>query len=283
MSCVLSGTRAVVVGATGGIGAAITKELVECGAAVLATGRNLERLEVLRSEKVATLQLDLGDAQAGVSLAVAASERLGGVDALIIASGAIGPIGATRNVDPDAVLENLRLGPVAALRLIQACAAQLDASPSPSVTLFSGGGATDAFPRYTAYALEKTAIVRLVENLAAEESRWRVNAIAPGFVATGIHDATLEVGVAGAGHDYFAETKRRLAGAAVPPTHAAELAAFLASADAAGISGRLISAVWDPWREAAGRARLQTSSSFGRLRRIDDQFYYELPSPDVED
>lgn len=151
------------------------------------------------------------------------------------------------------------------------------------MTLFSGGGATDAFPRYTGYALEKTAIVRLVENLAVEEPRWRVNAIAPGFVATGIHQATLEVGVAGAGYDYFAETERRLAGAAVPPTHAAELAAFLASAEAAGISGRLISAVWDPWREAAGRARLRTSSSFGRLRRIDGQFYDELPSPEVED
>ncbi len=52
---------------------------------------------------------------------------------------------------------------------------------------------------------------------------------------------------------------------------AAELVAFLLSDAAAGISGRLISAVWDPWRDEAGRAVLRGPSDFGRLRRIDAQ------------
>lgn len=278
MADALEGVRAAVVGATGGIGSAVVAELVDRGAVVLATGRDEQRLAALAGDRVRVLQLDVGTVDAGKALVGAASEMLGGLDALIIAVGAIGPIGPTRSVDPEQVLENLRLGPVAALRLIQGCSALLDASHSPSVTLFSGGGATDAFPRYTAYALEKTAIVRLVENLAVEEPAWRVNAVAPGFVATAIHDATIEAGVDAVGEAYFGETERRLDGAAVPPTHAAELCAFLASREAEGISGRLISAVWDPWREPEGRELLRTGAAYGRLRRIDGQWFDEVRS-----
>jgi NAD(P)-dependent dehydrogenase (short-subunit alcohol dehydrogenase family) len=271
----LAGTRAAVVGATGGIGKAVVREFAGRGAAVLAVGRSGERLATVEGA-AHTLMLDVGDSDSGERLAAELARQLGGVDALVIAVGAIGPIGPTRSVDPDAVLESFRLGPVAALRLVQACAPVLDESLSPSVTLFSGGGATDSFPRYTAYALEKTAIVRLVENLAVEEPEWRVNAVSPGFVATEIHAATLAAGENAVGAGYFEETQRRLAGAAVPPTHAAELCAFLASPASAGISGRVISAVWDPWREAVGQERLRSAGSYGRLRRIDDQWYAEV-------
>ncbi len=113
---------------------------------------------------------------------------------------------------------------------MQACAPLLDAAPSPSVVLFSGGGATGPFPRYSAYALAKVATVRLAENLAAEEPGWRVNAVAPGFVATGMHETTLAL-----------ERERRralLRGDRAPPGRrdpaevAAGLVAFLLSDEA---------------------------------------------------
>jgi len=272
----LIGQRVAVVGATGGIGAAVVEELAHRGATVLASGRNAERLELLRSERVIPLVLDIGRDDAGEALEVAVARELGGLDALINAAGAIGPIGPTRGIDPKGMLENFRLGPVAALRLIQACAPLLDASSAPSVVVFSGGGSTDAFPHYSAYALEKTAMVRLVENLAAEEPAWKVNAVAPGFVATGIHEATLQAGSDLVGDSYFKKTQEGLAGTAVPPTHAAELCAFLVSSSSAGITGRLISAVWDPWRDATDDSEFRTSTSFGRLRRIDGQWFREV-------
>jgi NAD(P)-dependent dehydrogenase (short-subunit alcohol dehydrogenase family) len=272
----LSGCRVAVVGGTGGIGEAIVHELACRGASVLATGRDHNRVEALRGERITPLVLELGHDDAGEALATGVMRELGGLDVLVNAAGAIGPIGPTRGIDPDGMLESLRLGPVAALRLIQACAPMLDASEAPSVVVFSGGGATGVFPRYSAYALEKTAMVRLVENLAAEEPNWKVNAIAPGFVATGIHDATIDAGSDRVGDAYFAETLDRLEGTAVPPTHAAELCAFLASHESCGISGRLISAVWDSWREASDDSELRRSSSFGRLRRIDGQWFREV-------
>src|SRR5439155_2411355 len=137
-------------------------------------------------------------------LRAAADEKFGGaLDGLVVATGSVEPIGPTRSVDLEQVERALREQPVAAIALVQACAGLLDAGDSPSIVLFSGGGATGPLPRYTAYAFAKVAIVRLVENLALEEPGWKVNAVAPGFVATGIHEATLAAGaeLAGPYHD----------------------------------------------------------------------------------
>ena len=230
-------------------------ELQRQGASVLATGRDA---------------LDLADAKAPAELREAADEKFGGaLDGLVVATGSVKPIGPTRSVDLAEVERALREQPVAALGLVQACAGLLDAGDSPSIVLFSGGGATSPLPRYTAYALAKVAIVRLVENLALEEPGWKVNAVAPGFVATGIHEATLAAGAELAG-PYHDETVRRL-DEAVPPEEAAALVAFLLGEESEGITGRLISAVWDDWREESVRALLREHPSYGRLRRVDLQ------------
>lgn len=265
--------RIVVVGATGGIGSAIVDQLLHAGAHVLATGRDRAALERLAGAGASTRVLDLDDASAPAGLAAAAGERFSGaLDGLVIATGSAKPIGPTRTVDLAVLERALRTQLVGALALVQACAELLDAGDSPSVVLFSGGGATAPLPRYTAYALAKVATVRLVENLALEEPAWKVNAVAPGFVATHIHDATLAAGpgLAGAYHD---ETVSRLE-EAVPPTAAAALVVFLLSGESEGISGRLISAAWDDWRDEGVRALLREDDSFGRLRRIDRQQFH---------
>ena len=63
---------------------------------------------------------------------------------------------------------------------------------------------------------------------------------------------------------------------ATPPEVAAGLVAFLLSDEGAGITGRLISAPWDPWSDAEAGVVLRGSSDFGRLRRIDSQRYHDL-------
>ncbi len=182
-------------------------------------------------------------------LAAAAREALGAaLDGLVLAAGRLEPVGPTRSVDLDALAATLDEHLVGTLRVVQACAPLLDAARAPAVVLFSGGGATAAFPRFTAYALAKVATVRLAENLADEEPGWRVNAVAPGFVATGIHQTTLAQDRGDVG-PYYEETERRLQDA-TPPEVAAGLVAFLLSDEGAGITGRLISAPWDPWSDA---------------------------------
>jgi NAD(P)-dependent dehydrogenase (short-subunit alcohol dehydrogenase family) len=267
--------RIAVVGGTGGLGRAVVDALLARGDRVLATGRDPGRLQALAERGALTLALDLGDPGCGGALAAAAREGLGeALDGLVLAAGRLEPIGPTRTVDLGELARTLDEHVLGALRVVQACAPLLDAAPAPSVVLFSGGGATGPFPRYSAYALAKVATVRLAENLAAEEPGWRVNAVAPGFVATGMHDTTLAASREDVG-PYLEETERRLDDA-TPPEVAAELVATLLSDAGAGISGRLISAIWDPWRDDAGRAALRGAGDFGRLRRIDAQRFHDV-------
>jgi NAD(P)-dependent dehydrogenase (short-subunit alcohol dehydrogenase family) len=265
--------RIVVVGATGGIGSAVVDELLREGARVLATGRDRAALERLTEAGVSARAVDLEDAAAPSDLAAAAGEQFSGaLDGLVMAAGSVEPIGPTRSVELAEVECALRTQLLGTLAVVQACATLLDAGDTPSVVLFSGGGATAPLPRYTAYALAKVATARLVENLALEEPGWKVNAVAPGFVATKIHDPTLAAGPELAG-EYHDETRRRLEEAA-PPEAAAALVAFLLGPESEGISGRLISAVWDDWRDEAIRALLREDGSFGRLRRVDNQHFH---------
>jgi len=273
MSARMQGRRVVVVGATGGIGTAITKVLLDDGIRVIGTGRSARGLEDVAALGAIPVALALEDPQqAGAIMAEAVADAFAGeLDGIVVASGNYGPIGPTRTVDITSVEHTFMLNLLAPLALIQAVAPALDAGVEASVVFLSGGGATDSFPNYSAYAISKVATVRLVENLALEEPGWKVNAIAPGFVATAIHDATRAAGdTASAG---FLSRTDEMTARAVDPAIAARLTAFLLSPQSRRITGRLISAVWDPWEEPAGQALLSDDPHFGRLRRIDRQFF----------
>jgi 3-oxoacyl-[acyl-carrier protein] reductase len=54
----------------------------------------------------------------------------------------------------------------------------------------------------------------------------------------------------------------------VAPERAAELVVYLLSAAAEGVTGRLISAVWDPWQNLAGYAAELAATDIYTLRRI---------------
>ena len=87
------------------------------------------------------------------------------------------------------------------MALIGEIATALDAAEQPSTVLFSGGGVTSPRPRYTPYAFAKVTLVRLVESTALQEPGWRVNAVAPGFVVSGIHNSSLAAGQDVSGED----------------------------------------------------------------------------------
>jgi 3-oxoacyl-[acyl-carrier protein] reductase len=87
-----------------------------------------------------------------------------------------------------------------------------------------------------------------------------------------MHDGTLQAGPDRAGADYYERTRVQLETGGFPAREAAGLVCFLLSAEAAGITGRLLSAQWDPWREPEFRDRLRTDPELARLRRIDGVF-----------
>ena len=134
----------------------------------------------------------------------------------------------------------------------------------------SGGGATNPLPRLSSYAASKAAVVRFTETLALELKEYgiTVNAIAPGALATRLMQQLVDAGPERVGAAFHERMKKIQEGGGTPLQLGAELAAYLASDESAGVTGRLIAAQWDPWRTLRERADELDGSDIYTLRRI---------------
>lgn len=272
----LDGRRVLVTGGSRGIGGETARLLAELGAAVVVVARSRADVDSsvagLSGEGHRALALDVADEEGWI--AAANSGALQGIDGLVSAAAVLAPVGPVGSYSPQEFWATMRVNVLGTLLAVHHCIGSLEAARGAVVT-FAGGGATAPQPRYDAYATSKAAVARLSENLALElaERGVRVNAVSPGFVATEIHAATLQAGPGRAGEGYFASTERQLDAGGVPARRAAELTAFLLSEAARGITGRLVSAPWDPWEEPAFQQRLREEPDLATIRRIDGQFF----------
>jgi 3-oxoacyl-[acyl-carrier protein] reductase len=134
----------------------------------------------------------------------------------------------------------------------------------------SGGGATNPLPRLSAYAVSKAAVVRFIETLAEEvrEHKIDVNAIAPGALNTRMLDEVLEAGPAKVGQLFFQRALKQKQAGGTSLEQGAQLAVFLGSSRSDGITGKLISAVWDPWPLLSEHLDELRGSDIYTLRRI---------------
>ena len=95
-----------------------------------------------------------------------------------------------------------------------------------------------------------------------------MNAIAPGALNTRLLDEMLAAGPARLGDEFYEGALRQRETGGNSLEYAAALSVFLASAASDGISGRLISAVWDDWASLAGRRTELAAGDVYTLRRI---------------
>jgi hypothetical protein len=91
--------------------------------------------------------------------------------------------------------------------------------------------------------------------------------VAPGSLNTRLLEEVLEAGAEKVGRDFYERAVKQKADGGVPLERGAELCVFLASAASDGITGKLLSAIWDPWEELPRHAD-DLSSDLYTLRRI---------------
>ena len=182
-----------VVGATGGLGSAISRELARRGARLVLTGRDPAALQE-RSEELpgsASTVLDLGDPHAGDRLVATAEAAFGRLDVLVNAAGivAFGPLADT----PDIVIEELFLtNVIGPLWLLRRCLPLLQASQGTVVHL-SAVVAEQPLPGMAAYSATKAALSAADAALARELRRVgiRVLDVRPPHTNTGLHERPL--------------------------------------------------------------------------------------------
>ena len=271
----LDGRVAVVTGGSQGIGKDVVRRLLEEGAKVAFCARNAQNLKAT-AEELSSISPDLLSIQADVTREVdiaelvrATLERFSHIDILVNNAGVYGPIGLAWEIDPVEWREALTTNLVGAFLACRAIVPVLVRQRRGKIINMSGGGAATPFPRYTAYAASKAALVRFTETLALEVADYniQVNTIAPGFVATSLHQRTLEAGER-AGAEFLRKTKDELERGGVDPATPAALVAFLASDNANRITGKFISSVWDDWKNFEQHVDEIAKTDVYTLRRI---------------
>ena len=95
-----------------------------------------------------------------------------------------------------------------------------------------------------------------------------VNAIAPGALATRMLDEVLTAGPDAVGPEFYDRMVKTKEQGGTPLEVGAALAVFLGSAASDGITGRLLSAVWDPWEQLANHREDLDRSDVYTIRRI---------------
>lgn len=261
-----------IAGSSGAIGRAIAPRFYEEGALLALTylSRSAGQPEAWLPDdpRVLPLALDVSSQAATLARVNQVAERFGRIDCLVNCTGVLGPVGATGQIDPAAWAEAVQINLLGSFYLTHAVLPFMQAQGKGKIIHFSGGGAAYARPYYTAYSASKAALVRFCESLAVElrESRIDVNTIAPGAVNSRMWDQVRAL--KNPDPRTSEELKRMESTGGVSPQRAADLALFLASDRSDGLSGRLISAVWDEWDTLSGRIRQVMDTEAGTLRRV---------------
>jgi NAD(P)-dependent dehydrogenase (short-subunit alcohol dehydrogenase family) len=272
----LSGLHAIITGASQGLGKAIAAEYLKEGAAVVICARDAALLEKTRQElaasggQVLAQACDVSDEKQVGELVAFAQRELCGVDILVSNAGVYGPMGPTEEVDLREWTRALEINLYGTLLPCRAVIPHFKKAGRGKIVIISGGGATNPLPNISAYAASKAAVVRLMETLA-EELRAHgvdVNAVAPGALKTRLVEQVLEAGPDKVGAAFFEKNKKWAEEGATPLALGAELCAWLASAESNGITGKLISAQWDPWARLQEHREELAKSDIYCLRRI---------------
>jgi len=180
----LSGSRALVGGASSGLGRAIATELAAEGARVALTARAGPRLDEAASAVGGlAVPADLSTPDGPADAVRAAVAGLGGLDLLVVNSG--GPAGGTFDeVDEarwDAAIEGVLLS---AMRSIRAALPHLRTSSSPAILIVLSSSVREPLPHLVTSNVLRPGLVGLVKTLASEIAPVRINGVAPGRVAT---------------------------------------------------------------------------------------------------
>lgn len=272
---------AIITGGGRGIGEAIALAFAKEGANLVLVSRTSQEIEnVANAVKkygvdALTIAGDVSEEIAAEEVVRKTIEKYSKIDVLVNCAGILGPIGRFDKNDWKKWKYTLDVNLFGTLLFIRKVIPYMIKRKYGKIINMSGGGSTTPWPNFTAYSTSKVAVVRLTENLAHEYKEFNIdiNSIAPGTVNTRLLEQVLQAGE-NAGKEYYKRALTQKESGGTPRELAAELAVFLASSDSDGLTGKLISAPWDDWKNFKQNKKISESSLY-TLRRIDNMQFFE--------
>jgi len=232
-----SGKTALVTGATGAIGNGIARALHNQGATVAISGTRRDMLDALASalkDRVHVLPCDLGDKAAVEALVPSAEEQMQKLD-ILVANAGINRDNLFVQLTDEAWEQVIAVNLTATFRLARAAVKGMMRRRWGRVIAISSVVGWTGNPGQSNYTASKAGITGMIKSVAAEYAKRNVtaNCIAPGVIASAmidkLNDKQREVILA-----------RVPAGRLGTPAEVAAAAVFLASEEAAYVTGQTI-------------------------------------------
>jgi len=274
----LEGKGVIVTGASFGLGKAVARACLQHGAYVFICSRDKEAIKAVRAElalesseaRVFAMQADVSNPESVEMFVNSASRDLPNLLGIVNNAGVQGPKGTLEDADWMEWARTVQINLFGTALCCRAVLPILRRARYGKIVNLSGGGATSPMPRMSAYAASKAAVVRLTETIAAEYAEYSIdiNAVAPGAMNTRMLDEVLAAGPEMMGKAHYERSLRQKQDGGASLTRAAELCVFLLSKQSDGITGKLISAAWDPWEALPQRREQLQKTDVYALRRI---------------
>lgn len=267
----------VITGGSCGIGKTIANTFISKGDTVIILSRSVSKFKDFlkthsgHSRKIYHYKLDICNYDEVVSVFKRMQKVHDRIDVLINNAGILGPAATFDELDICQWVNNLNVNLIGAAQTMHVVLKVMKEQNYGRIINISGGGAVKPLPSLSAYCASKSGLVRLTETLACEYQQYniRINAVAPGFVVTGIHDEILNGG-ANVNNEIINDFSERISSGGDNPQLTADLCLFLTSESANDINGRLISAVYDDWKSI--NSSIAADKTLYTLRRVDNHF-----------
>jgi NAD(P)-dependent dehydrogenase (short-subunit alcohol dehydrogenase family) len=279
MSFSLSRKVAIITGASQGLGLEIARKYAGCGASLVICAREAKLLEsakrdisrnMSKEQSILAVPADVSKRDDIDKLVAATLAKFDRIDILVNNAGIYGAMGPIDKVDWYEWYRAIEINLFGSIFMCRAVLPVMKIQRKGKIIQLSGGGATNPMPNVSAYAVSKAGIVRFAETLAEEVREFgiEVNAIAPGALNTRMLEDVLSAGPEKVGRSFFEKSLAQKESGGAGMAQGSDLAAFLASDESDGISGKLISATWDLWREWPNHLEDLQGSDAYTLRRI---------------
>lgn len=265
----------VITGGGRGIGRALALACKKAGAFITVAARSKTDLDETSAELKAVndlphlaIRCDVTDSQDLVHLYKTAEKNFGHIHGLICAAGVYGAIGPFAETPFDEWAAAININLTGTARSIHAAIPHM--TRNSRIILFSGGGQA-AMPNFSSYVTSKGGIWRLTETLGAElaSKEIYVNSIAPGAVNTKLLDDLLIAGPDKVGTDVYQKSLEQKKAGGQGSEKAADLTLYLLSEKSAGLFGKTLSAVWDPYKDFQDLPKMSKSDIFTAKRVVD--------------
>ena len=277
----ISGKNAIITGASVGLGREIAMTFVKNGANVCICAREGSELKnvtrLLNENKkfddqiITCKETDIAYTNEVDSLFEYSEKIFGNIDVFVNNAGIYGPIGPIETNDWDSWEYACRVNFLGMIYFVRKSISHMKKNGrGGKIICLSGGGATKPMPNFSSYAATKAAVVRAAETFAIETRDFDIdiNCLAPGALNTRLLDEALSVGKDILGEKKYAQLIEQKESGGASLKNAANCALFLASEKSNGITGRLISAVWDDWKSFPENWHKWADTDYFTLRRF---------------